>query len=79
VPEHKPHPALVHKTLALTGVAAADAVVVGDSTYDILMAGAAGVRSIGITHGVHPHGELRAAGANALIDTMPALLPLLGL
>jgi phosphoglycolate phosphatase len=79
VPEHKPHPALVLKTLALTGFAADEAVVVGDSTYDILMAGAAGVRSVGVTHGVHARDELRAAGADALIDTMPALLPLLGL
>ena len=78
VPEHKPHPALVLKTLTLTGVPAEQAVVVGDSTYDMLMAAAANVRAVGVSYGVHAREELLTAGASTLIDAMPALLPLVG-
>jgi phosphoglycolate phosphatase len=78
VPEHKPHPALVLKTLALTGAPPDDALVVGDSTYDMLMAAAANVRAVGVTYGVHAREELRSAGATTLIDAPPDLLPLVG-
>jgi len=79
VPHHKPHPALVLRTLADHGHKPHDAIVVGDSNYDILMAAGAGVRSCGVTYGAQPAAALRAAGATHLIDAMPELLPLVGL
>lgn len=63
----KPHPAMLQSALRDTGAAAADAVMVGDTVYDIEMARAAGLRSIGVTWGYHPAEALRQAGADALI------------
>lgn len=79
VTEHKPHPALVLRALELTDTPPEAAVVVGDTTYDVLMARSAGVHAIAVTHGVHAGIDLRAAGAAVLIDSLPQLLPLVGL
>jgi phosphoglycolate phosphatase len=78
VPYHKPHPALVLHTLEYFGARAEQALAVGDSSYDILMAAGAGVRSCGVTYGAQPAEALRAAGATYLIDSIPELLPLVG-
>jgi len=69
----KPHPGMVLNALQATGGAAARAVVVGDSAYDIEMAVAAGVAAIGVSWGVHPAQALRDAGAAAIIDSFAAL------
>lgn len=69
----KPHPAMLEAAMAEAGAAPADTVVIGDTTYDIAMAQAAGVRAIGVAWGYHPAGELIAAGAAAVADT-PAQL-----
>jgi phosphoglycolate phosphatase len=53
VSNHKPHPESVHITLDRLNVAPVDAVVIGDSTYDLDMARNAGVDAIGVTTGVH--------------------------
>jgi len=53
VSNHKPHPESVHITLDRLNVAPDDAVVIGDSTYDLDMARNAGVDAIGVTTGVH--------------------------
>ena len=49
----KPHPQMVHELLAELATPAAEAVVIGDSEYDLQMAAAAGVASIGVSWGVH--------------------------
>lgn len=64
----KPRPDMVLRALAETGVAAGDAVVVGDTTFDMLMAGNAGVAAIGVTWGYHAPDELTATGARCLVD-----------
>ncbi len=64
----KPRPDMVLRALAETGVAAADAVVVGDTSFDMLMAGNAGVAAVGVTWGYHPPDELTATGAHCLVD-----------
>jgi len=43
----KPHPAMLLQALAATGVEAKDAIFVGDTTFDMQMAEAARLRSIG--------------------------------
>jgi phosphoglycolate phosphatase len=75
----KPHPALVLRILEELEVCAEQALVVGDSSYDILMAASAGVPSCGVTYGAQHAETLRAAGATYLINAMPELLPLIGL
>jgi phosphoglycolate phosphatase len=64
----KPHPHMVLDAVAATGADLARTVVVGDTTFDIEMAGAAGCRSIGVGWGYHPVDALAAAGADRLVD-----------
>lgn len=68
VQQHKPHPEPVQKILAALGVAPEEAVIVGDASYDILMGRAAGCRTVGVTYGNQTAADLRAAGADHLID-----------
>jgi phosphoglycolate phosphatase len=65
----KPHPAMLEAALAEAGAAAGDTVMIGDTTYDIDMARAAGVRALGVAWGYHAPDELLAAGAAAVART----------
>ena len=49
----KPHPAMLQAALAETGVEAKNAVMIGDTQFDMEMAGAAGLHAIGVTWGYH--------------------------
>lgn len=69
----KPHPAMLEEALSEAGVKAADAVMIGDTTFDIEMARAAGVRAIGVAWGYHEPSELIAAGAEGVAGTMEEL------
>lgn len=62
----KPHPSMLLASLRETGVDAADAVMIGDTSYDMDMARAAGIRGIGVTWGYHAPAALSAA--TCLID-----------
>lgn len=62
----KPHPAPVLEACRALGVAPDDAVMVGDTTFDVGAARAAGVRSVGVLWGIHDAKTLRDAGATAL-------------
>jgi phosphoglycolate phosphatase len=73
----KPDPGMVIDAMREAGIAAPDTVVVGDTVYDITMARAAGVAAIGVTWGYHPGESLAKAGAFAVIDGFPALVPTL--
>ena len=57
----KPHPSMILAALRETGVDPAEAVMVGDTTYDMDMARAAGIRSIGVSWGYHGPAALTAA------------------
>ncbi|SIO52795.1 phosphoglycolate phosphatase [Rhodovulum sp. ES.010] len=59
----KPHPAMVLAALAETGVPPENAVMIGDTEYDIEMGRAAGVRTLGVGWGYHPPDRLGAADA----------------
>ena len=74
----KPHPAMLLAALAETGVEATSAVMLGDTSYDMEMARAAGVTGIGVSWGYHPVAQLHAAGAAQVIDAFDALAPALG-
>lgn len=73
----KPHPSMVEAALDEAGVAAADAVMVGDTTFDMAMARAAGVEALGVGWGYHPPADLTRAGASQVLGTYDALLPAL--
>ncbi|MFZ5962627.1 HAD-IA family hydrolase [Thalassococcus sp. BH17M4-6] len=68
----KPHPAMLRAALADTGVAAQRAVMVGDTSYDMEMARAAGMVAIGVGWGYHSRDRL--ADAHIVIDDI-RLLP----
>lgn len=69
----KPAPDMLLSALFETGVDAGDAVMIGDTTYDMEMARAARVAAIGVGWGYHPADDLRAAGAAAIAPSMSAL------
>jgi phosphoglycolate phosphatase len=69
----KPHPSMVDRCLRDTGVDAADAVIVGDTSFDIDMGRAAGIHAIGVSWGYHPVDALTASGAGAIVDDFAAL------
>lgn len=73
---HAPEPKRVTLGRALDELEAApgDAVMVGDRRFDIEAAGAHGVPSVGVTWGHGTADELRAAGADRIVDA-PAQLP----
>lgn len=59
----KPHPAMLEAALFETACPAAEAVMIGDTAYDMQMARDAGVRAVGVDWGYHHADELHAAGA----------------
>jgi phosphoglycolate phosphatase len=69
-PDHnpsKPHPGMLLRAIAETGAEPASTIMVGDTTYDMELARAAGCRAIGVSWGYHEASDLIAAGAGALI------------
>jgi phosphoglycolate phosphatase-like HAD superfamily hydrolase len=62
----KPHPHIFEAALSRLGIAASEAIVVGDSPYDAEAAGKIGLRTIGVLCGGFPEGDLRKAGCIAI-------------
>jgi len=62
----KPHPAMALAAIAEAGASPASSVVIGDTSYDIGMALAAGAGAIGAAWGYHEPEELAAAGAHGV-------------
>lgn len=75
----KPDPGMLLNAMGETGMAPNAVTMVGDTSFDMLMARAAGVRAIGVSWGYHPPAALAEAGAEAIISRMPDLSPLLGI
>ena len=73
----KPHPAMLEAALDEALALPHDAVMIGDTSYDIEMALAAGVRAIGVGWGYHTPAELLAAGAEAVAASPAELRELL--
>ena len=69
----KPDPYMVEQAMLEAGTSADETVVVGDTTFDMLMARNAGTRAIGVSWGYHPPEELHAVGAQHVIDTFGQL------
>ena len=69
----KPHPSMLLTAMAEAGAAPDTTVMIGDTSFDIDMGVAAGVRSIGVAWGYHPPAELLASGAQAVAMDSAAL------
>lgn len=64
----KPDPLMLKQILAQLQLTPAQAVMVGDSSYDLAMAQAMGMDSVGVTYGVHSSDVLTAFSPKAIID-----------
>jgi len=64
----KPHPEMLHNAMSETGAEARMTVMIGDTTFDMEMARNAGTMAIGVAWGYHEAEELKAAGAEIVID-----------
>ena len=73
----KPAPDMVRNALEVLGVAAQDAVYVGDSEVDVKTARNAGMPLIAVSWGFRTREQLRAAGAETIVDTAEELRQLL--
>ena len=62
--------------MAETGKPLEATVFIGDTAWDMRMAGAAGVAGFGVDWGYHPVSDLQAAGARHILSAMRELVPL---
>jgi phosphoglycolate phosphatase len=60
----KPHPSMIEQAMADAGAAPETTWMIGDTSYDIAMARAAGATAIGVAWGYHAPDELWEAGAH---------------
>jgi phosphoglycolate phosphatase len=64
----KPHPSMIETAIAEAGASPETTIMIGDTSFDMLMGRAANVRALGVSWGYHPTHELHAAGAHAVAD-----------
>ena len=67
----KPHPSMIETAMAQTGVGREATVMIGDTSFDMEMAQAAGVAGIGVSWGYHDRRAL--TGASTVIDSFADL------
>lgn len=63
----KPHPSMLETAMAEAGAAPETTVMIGDTSFDMQMAAAAGAHALGVAWGYHPPEELVAAGAAQVV------------
>lgn len=73
----KPHPAMLEAALFESGAAAENAVMIGDTSFDMEMGQAAGVHAIGVEWGYHTKDDLLDCGAAVVARDMVHLGELL--
>jgi len=69
----KPHPAMIRQAMEEVGVGPHDTMMIGDSSYDMAMARAAGVLPVGVSWGFQPEAALREAGAGPIVHSYTEL------
>lgn len=72
----KPHPSMIQTAMADAGADASTTLMVGDTSYDMMMARSAGVCAVGVNWGYHSESELRQGGAQHLLtsyDPLPGI------
>jgi phosphoglycolate phosphatase len=68
---------MIEQAMDEVGAKPRETVMIGDTSYDMLMARAAGVRGIGVAWGYHEAAELLESGADIVLERFEALPPLL--
>ena len=69
----KPHPLMLDQLLAESGFGVDEAVMVGDTEYDLAMAVSAGMVSIGVSYGAHHPERLLKHSPQRIIDNFSEL------
>lgn len=64
----KPHPAMLLNAMRDVGASPEQTYMIGDTTYDIIMARAAKVQAVGVSWGYHEPDKLHQAGAHHVLD-----------
>lgn len=67
----KPDPLMISMLLAELDMATEQAIMVGDSSYDLDMARNAGIKSIGVSYGVHDEAILTLSKPLTIVDSLP--------
>ncbi len=69
----KPHPAMLYQAMKETGMAPQSTVMIGDTSYDMIMAACANTDAIGVSWGYHATADLKRAGARTIVNSFAAL------
>lgn len=69
----KPDPTMLHAAIAEAGASPETTVMIGDTSFDMIMARAGGAHALGVGWGYHDPEELRTAGAADVVETAPDL------
>ncbi len=70
----KPHPAMLKLAMTEVGAEPGRTVMVGDTTYDMAMARAAGASALGVGWGYHSTEALKIAGAHEIVADFTSLI-----
>ncbi len=73
----KPHPSMAETAMAEAGATPATTIMVGDTSYDMMMGAAAGTHVLGVNWGYHHRGILLESGASHVAESyslVPALV-----
>ncbi|MFT6072729.1 MAG: phosphoglycolate phosphatase [Dasania sp.] len=63
----KPHPAMLETVMMQAGALPTDTIMIGDTSYDMMMAKSAGTTAIGVSWGCHDVDTLKKSGADHII------------
>ncbi len=69
----KPHPAMLLELLGELEAEPGQALMIGDTSHDLLMARSAGVDAVAVTYGAHPGDALRAFAPRACVASVGEL------
>lgn len=69
----KPHPSMIETAIAEAGASPETTVMIGDTSFDMAMAVAAGAHPLGVAWGYHTAHDLHAAGAVRVVDHASAI------
>jgi len=72
----KPHPSMIQTAALEAGVDPEACIMVGDTSYDMMMARSAGSLAVGVRWGYHSAHELSQGGAHHLLDAFDQLAPI---
>lgn len=64
---------VVQRAMEICGAAKENTILVGDTKYDVAGAHRVGIACVGVRYGYAAEGELEAAGADAIVEDIPAL------